>query len=141
MSREANSYFASNPTSTRRNSSGLPPRSRRPRRAKREQRADLLKAELDRDRTKTLFDRNVVAQAELDAANTTFEIARASHESARYQVEVAEAAQSEAAENLSKTSIFSPMTGTISMLNVELGERVVGTGQMAGDRNAPNRST
>ena len=35
-------------------------------------------------------------------------------------------------KTLRKTSIIAPMTGTVSLLNVELGERVVGTSQMAG---------
>ena len=38
-------------------------------------------------------------------------------------------------DNVSRTNIFAPMTGTISMLSVELGERVVGTAQMAGTEN------
>ncbi len=76
-------------------------------------RADLLKAEYEQSRT--VLD---IAHANLDAAG--------------YQVAAAKAQQSEAAENLARTEIFSPMTGTVSMLNVELGERVVGTVQMAG---------
>ena len=35
-------------------------------------------------------------------------------------------------DNLSRTSIYAPMSGTISKLSAELGERVVGTAQMAG---------
>jgi HlyD family secretion protein len=38
----------------------------------------------------------------------------------------------EANENLRKTSVYAPMDGTVSMLNVEIGERVVGTEMMAG---------
>ncbi|OZO45667.1 efflux transporter periplasmic adaptor subunit, partial [Pseudomonas fluorescens] len=38
----------------------------------------------------------------------------------------------EASDNLQRTSIYAPMSGTISLLAVELGERVVGTQQMAG---------
>src|SRR5690606_33830434 len=51
---------------------------------------------------------------------------------AEYAVASAEARLREVQEQLSKTSIYAPMTGTISQLNVELGERVVGTSQMAG---------
>ncbi len=94
--------------------------------------ADLLKSQLDMERTKELYDRNVVAKAEYDAAKSVLDISRANLEAAQYQVAVAKAQQSEAAESLSKTKIFSPMAGTVSMLNVELGERVVGTGQFAG---------
>jgi HlyD family secretion protein len=38
----------------------------------------------------------------------------------------------EARTNLTKTTIYAPQSGTVSKLNVELGERVVGTSQMAG---------
>ena len=94
--------------------------------------ADLLKAELDMNRTKELHERNVVAQSEYDQAKSTLDIAKANLDAAQYQVEAAMATQSEAEENLAKTRIFSPMTGTVSMLNVELGERVVGTAQFTG---------
>ncbi len=53
-------------------------------------------------------------------------------ESSQYAVSSAEASLNEAEENLDKTSIYAPVAGTISLLNVELGERVVGTGQMSG---------
>ena len=94
--------------------------------------ADLLKAELDMERTRELHERNVVAQAEYEQSKTVLDIAHANLDAAGYQVAAAKAQQSEAAENLARTEIFSPMTGTVSMLNVELGERVVGTVQMAG---------
>ena len=47
-------------------------------------------------------------------------------------VSSAEASLREAQENLNKTNIYAPISGTISRLNIELGERVVGTAQMAG---------
>ena len=94
--------------------------------------ADLLSAELDMERTRELHERNVVAQAEFELSKTKLDIASANLDAARYQVAAAEAEQSQAGESLARTRIFSPMTGTISLLNVELGERVVGTVQMAG---------
>jgi len=59
-------------------------------------------------------------------------VARASKESAYYNVQSASATVSEAKDNLGRTTIYAPADGTISMLNVELGERVLGTQQMAG---------
>jgi HlyD family secretion protein len=53
-------------------------------------------------------------------------------DAAKYSVISTEASLKEANENLLKTSIYAPMTGTISMLLVELGERVVGTNMMTG---------
>ena len=94
--------------------------------------ADKLKAELDMTRVKELYDRNVVPESEFDQARTTLDITKANLDAAQFQVEAAEAGLAEAEENLAKTNIYSPMTGTISMLSVEFGERVVGTLQMAG---------
>jgi HlyD family secretion protein len=94
--------------------------------------ADLMKAELDMNRARELHERNVVAASEYEQAQMVIEIAKANHDAAGYQIAAAKAQQSEAAESLARTRIFSPMTGTVSMLNVELGERVVGTVQMAG---------
>ncbi|MFC2085916.1 efflux RND transporter periplasmic adaptor subunit, partial [Bacteroidota bacterium] len=79
-----------------------------------------------------LYERNVVSESDFERDNTELDIANANLEAAQFQVAAAKAQQSEVSESLAKTSIFSPMTGTVSMLNVELGERVVGTAQMAG---------
>lgn len=59
-------------------------------------------------------------------------MAKAEVDAAKYSVVSAEASVKEANENLIKTSIYAPMTGTVSMLLVELGERVAGTNLMAG---------
>lgn len=91
------------------------------------------------NRTKKLFEQGAVSQAEFDAAKAQYEAAKAdltateeSVKAAAYNVESAEASVQEAGENLSKTNIYAPVNGTVSKLNVELGERVVGTSQMAG---------
>ena len=60
------------------------------------------------------------------------EAAKKSVESAKFSVQSAEASLSESEENLQKTIIYAPMSGTISMLNIEKGERGVGTIQMSG---------
>ena len=59
-------------------------------------------------------------------------MAKASKQSAYYSVQSASATVSEAKENLGRTTIYAPESGTISKLAVELGERVLGTQQMAG---------
>ncbi|RYZ36510.1 MAG: HlyD family efflux transporter periplasmic adaptor subunit, partial [Sphingobacteriales bacterium] len=51
---------------------------------------------------------------------------------AEYSIQSAQASMKEARENLLKTTIYAPVSGTISKLSVERGERVVGTSQMAG---------
>jgi HlyD family secretion protein len=90
-------------------------------------------------RTKTLWEQETISKAEYEVELFSYEMVKAeltaakkSVESAMYSVQSAEASFSEAQENLNKTIMYAPMSGTISMLNVEKGERVVGTMQMAG---------
>jgi len=87
---------------------------------------------LNYERSKELFDQNAIAKSEFEQATTNYNSAKAEQEAAKYSVESALASLKEAEENLIKTSIFAPISGTISMLNVELGERVVGTELMSG---------
>ena len=94
--------------------------------------ATLKQAKADYDRSKSLFDKGVISRADWDRAIAAFETAQAGRSSAYYGVQSAGASVNEARDNLSRTTIYAPMSGTISLLNVELGERVVGTQQMAG---------
>lgn len=102
-------------------------------RANQEQRkADLLRAELEFNRQQGLSERGVISESDFLTTKTQYEVAKAAYSGAEFAVASAEARLREIQEQLSKTSIYAPMTGTISQLNVELGERVVGTSQMAG---------
>jgi len=94
--------------------------------------ASLKEAKANYDRSKSLFERGVISKADWDRAIASFETATASRSSAYYSVQSAAATVNEAKDNLNRTTIYAPMSGTISLLNVELGERVVGTQQMAG---------
>jgi HlyD family secretion protein len=94
--------------------------------------AQYIQAELSFKRSKQLFDEQTISKSEFEQAEATYSVAKAEVEAARFSVVSAEASLKEANENLVKTSIYSPMTGTVSMLLVELGERVAGTGLMAG---------
>jgi len=94
--------------------------------------ASLKEAKANYDRSKSLFDRGVISKADWDRAIASFETATAGRSSAYYSVQSAAATVNEAKDNLGRTTIYAPMSGTISLLNVELGERVVGTQQMAG---------
>jgi HlyD family secretion protein len=99
----------------------------------------LLKAKIDYDRNKKLHDDKVISDADFDQFNSQYLVAKQDVESAKasvlaaeYNVKSTEAALKEAKTNLTKTTIYAPQSGTVSKLNVELGERVVGTSQMAG---------
>lgn len=84
------------------------------------------------NRSKQLFEQKAISESDFETAKTNYEVALADVKSARFGVESSEASLKEADENLLKTTIYAPMSGTISKLNVELGERVLGTIQMAG---------
>lgn len=91
------------------------------------------------DRQQKLFNDKVISDADFENSKADFEVAeaevRAAEQSLRaseYNARSAEATLKEARDNLKRTTIYAPMNGTVSKLAVELGERVVGTSQMAG---------
>ncbi|MDT8347723.1 MAG: efflux RND transporter periplasmic adaptor subunit, partial [Flavobacteriaceae bacterium] len=94
--------------------------------------ASLKEAKANYDRNKTLFERGVISKADWDAAVARFEVAKGAERSAYFNVQSAAATVNEASDNLTRTNIFAPIDGTITKLDAELGERVVGTQQMAG---------
>jgi HlyD family secretion protein len=94
--------------------------------------ATFKEAKANYERNKTLFEKGIISKSEWDRAVSTFETAQASKQSAYYNVQSASATVNEAKDNLGRTTIYAPADGTISMLNVELGERVLGTQQMTG---------
>ncbi len=94
--------------------------------------ANLKEAEANYERNKSLFEKGIISKAEWDRIVSAYEVAQAGRQSAYFNVQSAAASVNEARENLGRTTIFAPMSGTISSLSAELGERVVGTQQMAG---------
>lgn len=84
------------------------------------------------DRSKTLFEKGIISKADWDKAVASYEVAKAAKQTAYFNVQSASATVNEAKDNLGRTTIYAPADGTISMLNVELGERVLGTQQMTG---------
>jgi HlyD family secretion protein len=94
--------------------------------------ATFKEAKASYDRSKTLFDKGIISKSEWDKSMASYEVAIANKQSAYHQVQSANATVKEAKDNLGRTTIYAPADGTISMLNVELGERVLGTQQMTG---------
>ena len=94
--------------------------------------ASFKEAKANYDRNKTLYDKGVISKSDWDKAIASFEVAKATKQNAYYTVQSAVATVNEAKDNLGRTTIYAPADGTISVLNVELGERVLGTQQMAG---------
>lgn len=94
--------------------------------------ANLKNAKLVYDRNKVLFEKGVISKSEWERSVADYEIAEANKQATYYSVQSASANVKQSRDNLARTSIYAPMSGTISKLSVELGERVVGTAQMAG---------
>lgn len=94
--------------------------------------AQVKEAKANFDRNKTLFDKGVISKSEWDRIVSAYEVAVAAKQSAYYNVQSASATLTEARDNLGRTTIYAPADGTISLLSVELGERVLGTQQMTG---------
>jgi len=90
-------------------------------------RETLIKAETDFDRIRKLVDRNLESRATYDQAYSAVQVEKARSQSAQELVEQAQATVKQAKDNLSKTTIFSPMAGTISTLNKEVGEIALGS--------------
>ena len=96
------------------------------------QEAEERQAKLSFERSLSLYEVEAISESEFEAAKAKYEIAQESVKAARYSILSGRAQLKEARENLGKTTIFSPMDGVVSRLNIEKGERVVGTSQMAG---------
>ena len=94
--------------------------------------ARLISAKQDYKRNKQLFDKGIISKADFDKAETNYKVALATKNAAMFSVNSALANLNEAQDNLARTTIYAPISGTISKLNVEPGERVVGTKQMTG---------
>ncbi|MCL2728089.1 MAG: efflux RND transporter periplasmic adaptor subunit, partial [Bacteroidales bacterium] len=97
-----------------------------------QQEAQFKQVELSYNRNKSLYEQRTISEADYESSLYQFEMAKEQLKSAKYTVESNEAALKEAEENLLKTTIYARMDGIVSKLNVEKGERVVGTLQMTG---------
>jgi HlyD family secretion protein len=101
--------------------------------------ANLVNAEAMHARNKKLFDQNAISQQDFDASKAQFLAAKANVDgleenikASEFNVKGMEASLKEASTNLDKTYIYAPVDGTVSKLNVEKGERVVGVTGLQG---------
>lgn len=78
-------------------------------------------------RAQTMVDRKLESQAALDSAQAAYQVELARLQAARDQVEQAKGRLKQSRDDLSKTTIFAPMAGTISDLNKEQGEIAIGS--------------
>src|SRR5690606_29584309 len=101
--------------------------------------AQFTQAELNFNRQKRLYEEKAISDADFETARANYISAEKDLEAAKQNVIASEfivkssqASVNEAAENLRLTNVNSPVSGIVSSLLVEQGERVVGTQQMAG---------
>ncbi len=95
--------------------------------------------EKDYNRKMQLLNNKIISSSEFDLVESQYytalgekEAASQSVQAAEFAIESAKASLKEANEVLGKTKVYAPMSGIVSKLNVELGEKVVGTAQMIG---------
>ena len=96
------------------------------------QKNNLQKAEYDLKRTQELFDKGLISQSDLDNAKISYQVAKSNVNSANANVRQNVAVLQQTGQDLSKTTIKSPMDGILTKLNSQLGEKVVGTQSFSG---------
>lgn len=94
--------------------------------------AQQIERKLAYDRSEKLYESGTIPVSEFESSEAAFKVSEAEVRAAQFSVKSAEASVSEAQEQLTKTKIYAPISGTVSALNVEQGERVVGTSMMVG---------
>lgn len=88
---------------------------------------NLVRADRENKRSKELVAQNLESQSMAEDKQAAYQVEVARHDSAKNQVERARAALKQARDDLSKTTIYAPMSGTISDLNKEEGEIAIGS--------------
>jgi HlyD family secretion protein len=97
-----------------------------------QQKATMMKTEQDIKRAEDMFAKKTISVQEYSSAQAAYDVARNTFESSLHEIERAQAGSSQARDQLSKTTVYSPIDGTVTTLNSKLGERIVATGQFAG---------
>jgi HlyD family secretion protein len=89
--------------------------------------ANLLQAQKSYERTAAIKKTNptLISEENLEQLRTTVDVNRALYESARHSVDQASAAVRDARSALGKTTIYAPMSGRVTRLNVENGETAI----------------
>ncbi len=98
---------------------------------------EIAKVEMDRSeselkRVSSLYAKEYASKQDLETAKANFDRASGQYQTALSDKVRNQAALKQVEVSLSRTSIYSPMEGTLTKLSVESGEKVVGTAQMQG---------
>ena len=97
-----------------------------------QQKATMLKTEQDLKRAEDMYAKKTISIQEYNNAQAASDVAKNTFESSLHEIERAQAGSSQARDQLSKTTVYSPINGTVTILSSKLGERIVATGQFAG---------
>ena len=97
-----------------------------------QQKASMVKAEQDLKRADDMYGKKAISIQEYNTAQAAYDVAKNTFESSLHMIEQAQASSSQARDALAKTTIYSPIDGTVTVLASKLGERVVATNQFAG---------
>lgn len=95
-------------------------------------RAQLNQKTLSFNRSKTLWEQKTISDSDFELAQVEYNVAKSNLDAATASLTSQQAALNEAHDQLYKTTIYSPMDGIVTVLNIEKGERVVGTAQFEG---------
>lgn len=100
--------------------------------------SEFVQNRLDFERNQKLWEKQVISDADFERIEANYEVAKSrvdaaeeTLKSAEFQVKSSEASLREAKENLTRTAVFAPQNGTVSLLSVEKGERVQGASQFS----------
>lgn len=94
--------------------------------------AQLLQAKSEFKRNEDLFAKKLISDSDYTTSKTSLDVAQANYDNSLAQIRRTEGSLNQSRDQLSKTTIYAPMDGSISALESEVGERVVGTGSFAG---------
>lgn len=100
--------------------------------------AQFIKAKLDFERNEKLYKNQVISQSDFESSQSAYQVAQANvqaaeenYKASQFRVKTAQAQLAQAADNLNRTTIYAPNSGTVSTLTVEKGERVTGASQFS----------
>jgi HlyD family secretion protein len=94
--------------------------------------SEVERANRELKRISGLYEKEFSSRNEFEQAQTAFEQAQSRYQAAIADKQQADAAYRQTAVSASRTTIYAPMSGVVTSLSAEQGEKVVGTAQMQG---------